>query len=296
MGRVTKIPTLQAKLNHMSNTIIKARIVAIAVVLATVLPLHGSPQDDAGASRPMAADANPVFIVATIKPSDPHNTNWALGTRGAHFFSTNTNVDDLISFAYGVHAKQIVGGPAWLVTDKFDTEGVPAVEGKPNRKQLESMVKGLLADRFRLVVHYDKRELAVYALTVGKNGPKLTRSVALANASSGYGFGPLGTMKVMNMTMAAFSSAMQRTVLDKPMVDQTALTDRYDFTLKWTPDDSQFIQLRGTGINVPSGADDPNAPPGLYTAIQEQLGLKLEPVKALADVIVIDHAERPSAN
>jgi uncharacterized protein (TIGR03435 family) len=274
----------------------KARIVAVAVVLATVLRLYGSPQDDAGASSPMAADANPAFAVATIKPSDPHNTNWALGTKGTHFFSANTNVDDLISFAYGVHAKQIVGGPAWLVTDKFDVEGVPAVEGKPNRKQLETMVQGLLADRFKLVVHYDKRELAVYALTVGKNGPKLTKSVALTNASSGYGFGPLGTMTVMNMTMGAFVSALQRTVLDKPMVDQTGLADRYDFTLKWTPDDSQFTQLRGTGINVPSGTDDPNAPPGLYTAIQEQLGLKLEPVKSLADVIVIDHAERPSDN
>jgi uncharacterized protein (TIGR03435 family) len=205
-------------------------------------------------------------------------------------------VDDLISFAYGVHVKQIIGGPAWSVTDKFDVEGVPNAEGKPNRKQLESMVQGLLANRFKLLTHQDKRELAVYALTVGKNGPRFTKSAADQNAPSGYGFGPLGTMTVMNMTMAAFASAMQRTVLDKPMVDQTGLVDRYDFTLKWTPDDSQFIQIRGTGINVPSGGDDPDAPPELYTAIQEQLGLKLEAVKALADVIVVDHAEKPSAN
>ena len=98
------------------------------------------------------------------------------------------------------------------------------------------------------------------------------------------------------MTLAAFVSAMQRTVLDKPVVDQTGLIDRYDFTLNWTPDDSQFIQLRETGVNMPTGTDDPNAPPGLYTAVQEQLGLKLDAVKAMADVIVIDHAEKPSAN
>jgi uncharacterized protein (TIGR03435 family) len=103
-------------------------------------------------------------------------------------------------------------------------------------------------------------------------------------------------MKVMNMTLAAFVSAMQRTVLDKPVVDQTGLMDRYDFTLNWTPDDSQFIQLRETGVNMPTATDDPNAPPGLYTAVQEQLGLKLDAVKAMADVIVIDHAEKPSAN
>ena len=244
----------------------------------------------------MAAAVNPAFTVATVKPSDPRNTNWALGTKGTHFFSSNTNVNDLISFGYGVHTKQIVGGPAWFSADRYDIEGVPDTEGKPNRRQLESMVQALLADRFKLVVHGDKRELAVYALTVGKNGPKLSKSTAAPDGPSGYGFGPLGTMKVKNMTMAAFASAMQRTVLDKPLVDQTGLVDKYDFILKWTPDDSQFSQIRGTGISVPTGAGDPNAPPGLYTAIQEQLGLKLEPVKALTDVLVVDHAEKPSAN
>jgi len=128
-------------------------------------------------------------------------------------------------------------------------------------------------------VHGDKRELTIYALTVGKNGPKLLKSTAAPDGPSGYGFRPLGTMKVRNMTMAAFASAMKRTVLDKPLVDQTGLVDKYDFILKWTPDDSQFSQIRGTGISVPTGAGDPNALPGLYTAIQEQLGLKLEPGK-----------------
>ena len=98
------------------------------------------------------------------------------------------------------------------------------------------------------------------------------------------------------MRRAAFASAMQRTVLDKPLVDQTGLADRYDFTLKWTPDDSQFNQIRDTGVRVPADAGDPNAPPGLYTAIREELGLKIEPVKALTDVLVVDHAEKPSAN
>lgn len=271
------------------------RILALPLLLAAGLHLYGS-QNTAGPSGPMAAAVNPAFTVATVKPSDPRNTNWALGTKGTHFLSSNTNVDDLISFAYGVHTKQIVGGPAWFSTDKYDIEGVPDTEGKPNRQQLASMVQGLLADRFRLVVHRDKKELAVYALTVGKNGPRLTKSTAAPDGPSFYGFGPLGTMKVRNMTMAAFASAMQRTVLDKPLVDQTGLVDRYDFILKWTPDDSQFSQIRGTGISVPTGAGDPNAPPGLYTAIQEQLGLKLEPVKALTDVLVVDHAEKPSAN
>jgi uncharacterized protein (TIGR03435 family) len=132
----------------------------------------------------MAAAVNPAFTVATVKPSDPRNTNWALGTKGAHFFSSNTNVNDLISFGYGVHTKQIVGGPAWFSADRYDIEGVPDTEGKPNRRQLEAMVQALLADRFKLVVHGDKRELAVYALTVGKNGPKLSKSTAAPDGPS----------------------------------------------------------------------------------------------------------------
>lgn len=272
-----------------------ALILAIPLLLATTRRSYAS-QSAAGPPSPVAADPNPAFSVATVRPSDPSNTNWALGTRGTHFFSSNTDVDDLISFAYGVHKKQIVGGPAWFSTDKYDVEGVPDSDGKPNRQQLTLMVQGLLADRFKLVVHRDKRELAVYALTVGKNGPKLTRSTAAPGGPSGYGFGPLGTMTVKNMSIAAFASAIQRTVLDKPLVDRTGLVDKYDFILKWTPDDSQFSQIRGTGISVPNNAGDPNAPPGLYTAIQEQLGLKLEPVKALTDVLVVDHAEKPSAN
>jgi uncharacterized protein (TIGR03435 family) len=276
-----------------------ARTIGLTVILVAAPQAYGRRQVPAAPIKNMAADANPVTAVATIKPSDPDRPGWTLGTKGTHFYTLGTNMNDLIPFAYGVHAKQIVDGPAWFLTDKFDIEGVPDAEGKPNREQLKSMLQGLLADRFKLAVHHDKRELAVYALTVAKNGPRLTKSKAAADVYSGYGFPREGagtTMKVMNMTLAAFVSAMQRTVLDKPVVDQTGLTDRYDFTLNWAPDDSQFIQLRETGVTMPTGADDPNPPPGLYTAIQEQLGLKLDPVKAMTDVIVIDRAEKPSAN
>ncbi|MDP9050465.1 MAG: TIGR03435 family protein [Acidobacteriota bacterium] len=276
-----------------------ARTIDLTVILMAAPQAYGSQQVAAAPIKNMAADANPAIAVATIKPSDPNRSAWTLGTKGTHFYTVGTNMNDLITFAYGVHAKQIVDGPAWFITDKFDIEGVPDAERKPNREQLKSMLQGLLADRFKLAVHHDTRELAVYALTVAKNGPKLTKSTAAPDVYSGYGFPREGagtTMRVMNMTLAAFVSAMQRTVLDKPVVDQTGLTDRYDFTLNWTPDDSQFIQLRETGVTIPTGADDPNTPPGLYTAIQEQLGLRLDPAKAMADVIVVDHAEKPSAN
>src|ERR1039458_7645689 len=190
----------------MTNESRIARIIALSVLLTTALQAYGSPQDPAKPTGPMAADATPTIAVATIKPSDPDRPGWTLGTKGTHFYTVGTNMIDLISFAYGVHAKQIVDGPAWFLTDKFDIEGVPDAEGKPNRDQLKLMVQGLLADRFKLVVHHDKRELAVYALTVAKNGPKLTKSTAPPDVYSGYGFPRLGagtTMKVMNMTLAA---------------------------------------------------------------------------------------------
>jgi len=98
---------------------------------------------------------------------------------------------------------------------------------------------------------------------------------------------------VTNNTMKDFCDGMQGAVMDKPVVDQTGLTDRYDFHLKWTPDMGQFSQM---GARVPPPTDDPNAPPSLYTALQEELGLKLEATKAKADVMAIDHIEMPSGN
>jgi uncharacterized protein (TIGR03435 family) len=240
-----------------------------------------------------------MFQVATIKPSDPNKSGWMLGTKGNHFFAENVTVVDLVTFAHGVHAKQIVGGPTWIRTEKYDIEGVPDAPGRPQRPQLQSMLRKLLADRLQLRLQTEKRELAVYALVVDKGGPKLTKAAEVEGEHPGYGFPRIGAtaeMKMMHMTMAEFVSALQRTVMDRPVVDQTGLTERYGFTLTWTPDDSQFLQFAGAGTKVPPGAAEPNAPPGLFTAIDEQLGLKLEPVKLAVDCLVVDAVTRPSEN
>jgi uncharacterized protein (TIGR03435 family) len=245
---------------------------------------------------PMAADANPSFDVATIKPSAPDAKGKGFGFRGGHFVTFNTNVNDLIAFAYGLHSKQIVGGPDWFGVDLFDIEAKPDAEGRPNLKQMGTMVQKLLAERFKLTFHHDQRELSVYVVGVATGGPKMTKSTAAANDPQGFQFRGLGDLIVRNMTMKDFASWMQSGVMDRPVVDQTGLTDRYDFTLKWTPDDSQFAQFRGAGVSVTPPTDDPKAPPSLYTAITEQIGLKMGPAKAPDDVIVIDHVEKPSAN
>jgi uncharacterized protein (TIGR03435 family) len=246
---------------------------------------------------PMKADADPSLDVATIKPSDPSRQGKGFGFRGTHFLTFNTNMNDLIAFAYGLHSKQIIGAPDWFGTQLYDIDGVPDAPGRPNLKQMGIMVQKLLVDRCNLKFHHESRELAVYAIRVAPGGPKMSKTTAAPDdQQQGFGFRGLGDLIVRNMNMAEFASWMQSGVMDKPVVDQTELKDKYDFTLKWTPDDSQFQQFRGAvNINTPPNTD-PNAPPSLYTAVQETLGLKIEATKAPDDVIVIDHVEKPSEN
>jgi len=245
--------------------------------------------------KAMAADANPGFDVVTIKPSQPGAQGKGFGFRGSHFRTFNTNMNDLVAFAYGLHSKQIVGAPDWFGTELFDIDGTPDTPGQPSLHQMELMVQKMLSDRFALKFHHEQRELPVYIITVAAGGPKMGKTTAGPNDQQGFFFRGLGDLVVRNMTMTEFASWMQSGVMDKPVVDHTGLTGKYDFTLKWTPDDSQFQQFRGTNQTPPAG-DNPNAPPSLYTAVQEQLGLTITAGKAMDDVILIDHVEKPSPN
>jgi uncharacterized protein (TIGR03435 family) len=242
---------------------------------------------------PMAADANPSFEVATIKPSKPDQPGKAFLVRGNRFTTINTTVSDLIGFAYDVQQKQVVSGPDWMSTDKFDIAAQPDVPGSPNRDQMRVMVQKLLADRFQLKFHHDKKELSAYLLTVSKGGSKMKKNDGNPNGLPGLFFRQLGYLTVQNATMKDFSQLMQSAVLDRPVVNQTELDGKWDFVLKWTPDESQF---GGMGMKVPPPSDAADAPPPLFIAIQEQIGLKLDAGKAQVDVMVLDHVEKPSEN
>ncbi|MGA2880785.1 MAG: TIGR03435 family protein [Bryobacteraceae bacterium] len=243
--------------------------------------------------KKMPEDANPTFEVATIKPSNPDTPGKSFLVRGRQFTTTNTTLSDLITMAYELHPRQVTGGPAWLETEKYDLLAKPDVDGQPSVKQLRSMLQKLLADRFKLAFHRDKKELSVYALTVGKTGPKLNKSDGDPTGLPGLFFQGLGVLAVRNAALLDFTTLMQASVLDRPVVDQTALPGRYDFTLKWTPDETQF---GGRGGQVPPPAEGAETPPDLFTAVQQQLGLKLEPTKAPVEVLVIDRVEKPSQN
>jgi len=245
--------------------------------------------------RTMAKDVDPSFEVATIKPSRPEAQGFAIqvGRGGQNMFTTaNATLSDLIVFAYGIHPKQLTGAPAWSESDKYDISAKPDQPGIPNVNQLRTMVQKLLADRFQLTFHRDKKELSAYALTVAKAGVKFAKSDATGNLPGLGGTGP-GGIFVRNATMGDFAGFLQSRVLERPVVDQTSLDGRYDFQLKWTPDAAQLAQF---GPNAPPPPSSPDAPPDLFAAVQQQLGLKLESTKAPVEVLVIDRVQKPSEN
>jgi uncharacterized protein (TIGR03435 family) len=241
-------------------------------------------------NKVMPVDADPVLEVATIKPTDPSmiTTNDSIGFQGRLFKVQNKTVEFLLTFAYGLQKQQLVGVPGWLSTDKYDVEGTPDVEGQPSIKQMQALVRKLLAERFHLETHWDKKEMSVYALTVTKAGPKMTKNLGDPNGLPNQNGGRDANGRVdkySNATMKDFAFILQF-FLDKPVVDQTGLTGRFDFVLRWLPNDASVASL----------ADPATASPGMFTAVQEQLGLKIEAVRAPADVLVIDRVERPSEN
>ena len=242
--------------------------------------------------KPMDPAANPTFDVATIKPSRPDAQGRLFRLQGSQVAMHNTSLSNLIAFAYDLHERQIIGGAAWMESEKFDITGKPDTPGQPNLAQLKIMMRQLLAERFQVKFHRDKKELSVYMIVISpKSTHKLTPSQS-GGSNPGLMFPRLGMLPARNATMAEFAQVMQAAVFDRPVVDKTGLEGRFDFTLNWTPDEFQFGSMGG----VRPGQIPDNGTPNIFKAFQEQLGLKLEATKAPADVLVIDRAEKPSEN
>lgn len=248
----------------------------------------------------MDAKAKPEFEVATIKPSDPKRPGWGINVNRSGMFTTlNTTLSDLVRFAYSVHPKQVAGTPSWAETDKFDVSAKPDTPGIPSVDQMKAMLQKLLADRFSLQFHKEKKELSAYAITVAKGGPKLKKEENSTIPVPGFGGRPQSGFVVRNATIAEFANVMQAQFMEQPVVDQTDLGDtRYSFILKWTPDPSQNAGFGGgpVAVSPQAAAPDPDAPPDLFAAMEQQLGLQMKNTKAPVDVMVIDKVEKPSAN
>lgn len=186
----------------------------------------------------MAKDATPQFEVAVIKPTDPADESQGFHTNGHRIFIENQSLSNLIAFAYAVHRTQIVETPAWFDHERFDIQGVPDLPGAPDLKQLQQMLQKLLADRFQFKFRRDRRDLSRYAITVAKNGPKIKKSLGDPNGlpdQTGYGHGSQQVMKFTNNSMSDLVMGIQF-YGDKPVVDNTGLLGRFDFTLTWTPE------------------------------------------------------------
>jgi bla regulator protein BlaR1 len=222
----------------------------------------------------------PSFEVATVKPN--HSGSMAVNLRqrpGGGVISTNGSIRMLIQQAYDLRPFQIVGAPSWLDADRFD---INAKATGAKQEQIRLMMQRLLAERFKLAVHRETRDLPMYTLVIAKGGPKLTASTV--DATEINGGPPAGdgttTVKFQKVPMSMLARTLAR-MLQHQVSDSTGLTGEYDFTLRWTPDQTVV--------------DEPG--PSVFTALQEQLGLKLESRKGPVEVLVIDHVERtPTEN
>lgn len=235
--------------------------------------------------KAMALDADPDWEVVTVRPGEPNKENSGINVQGRDLVVTRKTVETLLLFGYGMHKTQVVNAPDWVRSEVWDARGYADVPGRPGVPQFQSLIRKLLTERFGLVTHTEKRELAVYALTPAKSGLKIVKSTGNPNGlpnENDRENGGQRSMQIENMTMREFCLLLTY-FLDRPVVDETGIEGRYDFRLEWTFDDTR----------VPT---DAGSPPTVFTAIQEQLGLKLGPVKAPADVLVIDKVERPGAN
>ena len=236
------------------------------------------------AVKPMAREAHPSFEVATIKPHDPSaNDDVGFNNSGERFSVHNEPLVAILMVAYSIHRTQIEGLPDWK-NDRWDIEGIADTPGEPNGRQQQEMLQKLLVERFGLRFHREQRELPVYMMQIAKGGPKL-KPAAKPNEQTDQDFHGEHNVAILKYSSTDMSEFVlgESFVLDRPLVDQTGLTGKYDFTLRYN-----FRETSAEG--------DSAAVPGLFTAVQEQLGLKFVPTKAPLDVLVIDHIERPSAN
>jgi uncharacterized protein (TIGR03435 family) len=231
-------------------------------------------------NRPALAQTRPAFDVASIRAtaSGPETgVAWDYPPNGG-FRGRNYTVWSMIRAAYGLTDLQLSGGPAWITTEGFDIQAQPSPSGAAiTREQTRQMMQTLLEDRFQLKLHRETRELPAFALQVAKGGPKLPP------VSSGPQKTILGDLEMPSMSLKQLGSMLEFE-LGRLIVDKTGLQGNFAIKLRWAPERAQT-----------AGASDPTLP-SLFTALQEQLGLKLESLKVPTEVFVIDSVERPSEN
>jgi len=314
--RITRIMTQPlAKKLSLGRKALLAAAGMVAVAGPIVFGLINAPPGRAQ-SQPPAGTTAPAFEVASIKPDHGGTGLFRLGANAGRFAADNVTLKFLLQFAYHVRESQILGAPGWIDSEHYDIEakGDDSSAAAPRKlpsdeeeTQLRLMLQSLLADRCKLTLHHETRELAIYALVLAKSGSKLHESAVTPDDAAPPGpltpDGPQpihsirmtgrGSLSVSAGNLDTFADLLSHQ-LGLMVVNKTGLKGAYDFTLNWTPDEGQS-QMHG----APPGdaAPPPYASgPSIFTALQEQLGLKLESQKGPVDTIVIDRIARPSEN
>jgi uncharacterized protein (TIGR03435 family) len=294
---------------------------AIIAFVLTFAPIsHGQSQSQNTTAAPPIYE----YEIVSIKPSQPGSRG--RGGRGQPtdgLTMNNVTIQQLVLQAFGVLEDQVSGAPSWLGTERFDlnakmdtalADELQKLSAEDRGAAREKMLQALLADRLKLTFHRETKERPIYSLLVAKNGPKLqtpdpNREITFPDGSkrpiSNGGEGRLAIMQLKpgEFTMMGYAVRMQSfaslltTAMERPVLDKTELTGKYDITMKWNNDESDSP--------APAAGQPSAAPPSrladffdgaIFTAIQAQLGLKLEPGKGPVEIIVIDHIERPSGN
>jgi uncharacterized protein (TIGR03435 family) len=244
----------------------------------------------AGVARGQEA---PAFEAASIKPNNSGRAGSGISTYPARIKIVNSPLTFCVQVAWNVKDFQISGSAGWMDTERYD---IDAVAANPfNKDESRTMLQALLADRFGLVIHRETQDRAGYALVVGKNGAKLPAPIE--DPSIMFNATPSGdmTLKAPNVSMTQLAGALS-SALGGVVVDQTGIEGKFNISLQWTPDPAMQPRMMKSGAPPPLPPPDAVPGPSLFTAVQEKLGLKLESRKVPVEVIVIDHANRPSAN
>jgi uncharacterized protein (TIGR03435 family) len=304
------------------------RIRALGLVCTLLLALCAMPQTAAAASQatnpatpappaaqPQGDSAQPLaFDVVSIRPYPRNNMMISIRTTPDGVSVSGMPMHMVLREAFGVTNDQLLGEPGWVATDRYDVEGKVAPEDAPKLKLLSTdqrwtMLLPALEERCNLKFHHETRELTVYLLVIAKGGPKMQPAQQVGNVAPSGPMGPApgnvappppppGPGAGMffsgrSATVESLAHELSRT-LGNPVIDKTGLTGKYDYRLQFAPDDSVRASMPppAMGSAPPPEADGPS----IFTALQEQLGLKLVAQKQPVDVIVIDHMEQPTPN
>ena len=255
----------------------KPHLVVIGIAIIVMCASSSVSQDRKAASL--------AFDVTSIKPANPNDLRKFIDIRNGRFVAKNRTIKELMTFGYGLQALQVSGGPDWADSEGFDIEAKS--ETNPTAQQFREMIQALLTERFHLSFHRETKQMNSYALVVDRGSPRLGPVVeqtlaAVNRVNRGY-------LQGQRQTLAGLAFYFS-TMLSRIVVDRTGIAGAYNFTLQWRPDPGELCP----SCNLPLTVNEQL--PDLFTALREQLGLKLEPMKEPVEILVIDHVEKPTEN